>query len=96
MEYFYQRTLGRKIILKKVKSSIIRPKNNREKNYELRKKIEKIEAYGTTEEAPCPKVNLGATFNFGKLKVDGNLGMNNVSLFNLNAFFANAPITYWY
>ncbi len=61
---------------------------------------EKIEAHGTTEEGPSPfngpKVNLGATFNFGKLKVDGNLGMDNMSLFNLNAFFANASITYWY
>jgi hypothetical protein len=62
--------------------------------------VEKIETGGTTEEAPSPfngaKVNFGATFNFGKLKVDGNLGMDNVSLLNLNAFFANASITYWY
>lgn len=61
---------------------------------------EKIEAHGTTEEVPSPfngpKVNMGATFNFGKLKVDGNLGMDNMSLLNLNAFFANASITYWY
>jgi len=61
---------------------------------------EKIEAHGTTETEPSPfngaKVNLGATLNFGKLKVDGNLGMDNMGLLNLNAFFANASITYWY
>jgi hypothetical protein len=61
---------------------------------------EKIERGGTTEVVPSPangaKVNFGATFNFGKLKVDGNLGMDNLSLFNLNAFFANASFTYWY
>jgi hypothetical protein len=60
----------------------------------------KIEANGNTIEVPpegnTARVNLGATFDFGKLKVDGNLGMNNVSLIDFNAFFANASITYWF
>ncbi len=42
------------------------------------------------------RVNLGGTLSFGKLKVDGNLGMNEISLLNASAFFANAAFTYWF
>lgn len=59
-----------------------------------------IESNGITVTVPSDdngaKVNFGATFNFGKLKIDGNLGMNNVTLLDASAFFANASITYWY
>jgi hypothetical protein len=51
----------------------------------------KIETNRNTIEIPpegnTARVNLGATFDFGKLKVDGNLGMNNVILIDFNAFF---------
>lgn len=60
----------------------------------------KIETNGVTVEVPpegnTARVNFGATFDFGKLKIDGSLGMNNISLIDSSAFFANASITYWY
>ena len=41
------------------------------------------------------RVNLGATLNFGELKIDGNLGTTN-ALLTTDAFFGNAAVVYWF